>query len=825
MKGLTDIEVTERLRQFGHNELPANQPKNIWQIAYEAVKEPMFILLLICSSLYIILGDYNEGLILAFWVVAIIFMTFWQNRKTERSLEALRQLSSPRALVIRNGEEVRIPGRDIVPDDIVLLQEGDRIAADAILIEQSYLKTDESILTGESMPVDKSTNTESENKVYSGTLVVQGHAKARVTATGTRTQFGKIGESLKSIEIGSTHLQAEMKVLIRNLFIIGIAFSAMTILVHYLTRGHFIEALLNGLAASMSLIPEEFPVVLTVFLALGAWRLSKKNILTRRQSAIETLGSATVLCSDKTGTITLNKMRLSKIWLKERLIDFDNATHEPGIIRKSVEQLLHASSENTHDPMERAIQEADDKHSLNTNKQNALMEYPLSHDLFAMTRVLLRDNTKTAYCKGAPEAVYELCKLSDEEKLIQKKRVKELAEKGYRVLAFASGIINDELPDNQKDLLLDFDGLVAFEDPVREEVPQAIQECYSAGIKVIMITGDYPETALSIGSKIGLEHNNRYISGYELKDLSEEDLKIRIKDTVVFARIVPEQKLQIIKALQSNGEIVAMTGDGVNDAPALKAADIGVAMGLKGTDVAREASAMVLLDDNFASIVKAVRQGRLIYDNLQKALSYIMAIHIPIIGLVIIPAFFSALPILLMPLHIVFLEMIIDPVCSLAFESEQEEIGIMNHPPRHPNEQFFGWNKIISSALKGLLLLAMVLSVYFLSINEGHSEGQIRAIAFSSLILGNMFLIISSLSATRSFLNIIKEKNTWVLTIFSIALSLLFISIYNPWMQTLFNFENPGLAHFVPAIGGSLILMLVLESLKLFRIKKFPLAD
>lgn len=813
--GITDAHAAELLKQYGYNELPASKPKTVGHIAGEVMKEPMFTLLLACSTLYMLLGDYNEGIIIFCSVFVIILITFFQHRKTEKSLEALRQLSSPRALVIRNGQEIRIAGRDVVPGDVMKLHEGDRVPADATLLDSNNLSIDESLLTGEFIPVNKSHENSLVNIIYSGTLVVAGSGLAVVTHTGTQTQFGKIGTSLESIEKSSTQLQNEMKKLIRHLFLASLGISIVVVVSFYFTRGNFLESLLNGLASSMALMPEEFPVVLTIFLALGAWRLSKSNILTRNPSAIETLGSATVLCSDKTGTITQNKMEVAALYANHTIYAKD---HFSGVNTETYELincLFHASAEQTIDPMEKAIKKLGNY--INTETFELIKEFPLSKDLLAMTRIVSSNDKKilTAYAKGAPEVIFSLCKLADEVIQTYMKVVHEFAQKGYRVIAAAQCNMQDDfMPQHQTDIPFVFTGLVGFEDPVRPEVPQAIRECYAAGIKVIMITGDYPATAKAIAGEIGIQNHEEIITGTELKQMNMEELASRIKLTNVFARIVPEQKLQIIRALKANGEVVAMTGDGVNDAPALKAADIGVAMGLKGTDVAREASSLVLLDDNFASIVHAIRTGRKIYDNLQKAMSYIMAIHIPIIGLVLLPAFFPALPILLMPLHIVFMELIIDPVCSVAFESEQEEIALMSRPPRKSDERFFGWNKIVYSLIQGLLLLAIVLGVYFLSINEGHNPQEVRAIAFSALITGNIFLILTTLSKTRSFLSVITEKNKALIMITTAAMIMLLCTITVPALQKLFSFEFPGFSHFIISILGASAMLIILEMIK-----------
>ena len=827
INGLNNDEVKERLSTFGYNELPSEKPKDIFAIVMVVGKEPMFLLLIACGLLYIILGDIFEGLILLSSLLIIIFITVYQYQKTEKALNALKKLSSPRAMVLRNGKEIRIAGREIVPDDIVLLHEGDRIPADGILIDSLNLTIDESILTGESIPNLKSVQKDPASKdgmVYSGTLVIKGKGIVKILATGIQTEFGKIGRSLLSIEPQETRMQRDIKSLVKKLLVIGAIISLAVMLGFYFVRGNFLQAVLNGLATAMAILPEEFPVVLTVFMALGAWRLAKKNVLTRKPSAIETLGSATVLCSDKTGTITQNKMEVVIASDGNEIFTENTFLGNRNQISQLFKMAHLASQENSIDPMERAFENANqlvNKHL--SPATDLLKEYPFSKSLMAMTRVLKdKNNNKTLVaCKGAPETIFELCKLDKKETDKYLSIVDSFAEKGYRVIAVANSVTSKEsLPALQADFEFKFQGLIGLEDPIRPEVPQAIKECNDAGVKVIMITGDFPITAKSIAKQIGMKDVGELMTGSELATLNNDELRNRIADISIFARVVPEQKLRIVRALQANNEIVAMTGDGVNDAPALKAANIGIAMGNKGTDVAREASSLVLLDDHFASIVSAIRLGRKIFDNLQKAMSYIIAIHIPIIGLTLLPAFFSSLPILLMPIHIVLLELIVDPVCSIAFEYEQEEENIMNRKPRNPQETFFGGKKILESVLQGLLLFGMTITVYFLSIYEGHTDSEVRAIAFSSLIIGNAFLILTKLSKTRNIIKVITERNWAVWIIISIALIMLLLIISVPFLQRIFSFEFPGYSHFGSSLFGAILVLLILETLKYMRNRK-----
>lgn len=819
-EGLSEIEVAKRLTKYGYNELNPARSKNFIEIVFGVLKEPMFILLISCAALYTIIGDYREGLIMSATTLIIIFITLIQTKKTENALEELKKLSSPRALVIRGGKEKRISGRDVVPGDLVIVHEGDRVVADGKIIGGNHLVVDESTLTGESAPVIKSSTVSDKNLnlVYGGTLVVQGSAYIEILRTGKQTEFGKIGKSLEEIRGEKTRLQAELQRLVRSLFIVGGIICVGLVVLFYFSNGNIVQSLLNGLSAAMAILPEEFPVVLTVFLALGAWRISKVKVLTRNPSAIETLGSATVLCSDKTGTITLNKMKIAAVFAEDTLISGDNFAELASKSKSLLSAAKKASQPKPIDPMEVAINESFLASKIQENERGTFVkEFPLQSVFPVMSRVYRSDNNEYfVFTKGAPESVFDLCEISPDKKAALHQELKKFALQGFRVLAVADTKFTGTLPEDQHNFVLRFSGLLAFEDPVRPEVPDAIKECKNAGIKVIMITGDYPVTASSIAQKAGIENPENIMTGAELKQITDEELKKKINSINVFARVLPEQKLRIVRALKSNNEIVAMTGDGVNDAPALKAADIGIAMGNKGTDVAREAASLVLTDDNFASIVAAIRNGRKIYDNLQKAMSYIMAIHVPIIGLTLLPAFLAEYPLLLFPLHIVFMELIIDPVCSIAFESEKEEKNIMNRSPRKPNELFFGTKNILWSVLKGAVLLCFVLLALYYAKLSGFSEDEIRAVSFSTLILGNLILILTSLSRTRGVFSVLAEKNISLLIIVFLAVSTLFTINSVPLLSDIFRFKNPGLSGFVPSFVSSFLLLAILSILKTF---------
>jgi P-type Ca2+ transporter type 2C len=836
-RGLTEEQVKLKVSKEGLNELPSSKPKNVFQIGLGVLKEPMFLLLVACGTLYLILGDIQEGIMLMGFVVVIMGIEFYQERKTEKALDALKDLASPRALVIRDGETKRIAGREVVTDDIVILQEGDRVPADAKILSSNNLLADESLLTGEPVPVRKREWKEGEIAfipggdeipyVYSGSMIVQGNGIVQVTATGSNTEIGKIGKAIESVKEEPTRLKSEMSTLVKRLAIIGISLCIIVILIYTLTRGDLLKGFLAGITLAMAMLPEEFPVVLTVFLAIGAWRMSKKNVLTRKPAAIETLGSATVLCTDKTGTLTQNKMTVTRLYNGSDFFSVSSQNVFPDPFHEIIEYGILASQANPFDPMEKAIINIGDQFLCNTEHIHTgwamEKEYPLSKELLAMSRVFTNTgtNNKIIATKGAPEAIFDLCHLDPNNINTFENAVANMASSGLRVLGVARAKIDPgTLPEIQHDFDFEFVGLIGLTDPIRENVPDAVKECYKAGIRVIMITGDYPVTASNIGKEIGLKDYEYSISGQELRDMSEDELCERIKTVNVFARVVPEQKLKIVNALKKNNEIVAMTGDGVNDAPALKASNIGIAMGEKGTDVAREASSLVLMDDNFASIVGAVKMGRRIFDNLQKALGYIFAIHVPIAGLSLIPVFFSNLPLILWPVHIVFLELIIDPACSIIFEAEKEEKNVMSRPPKGIDEPFFGANKIILSCMQGVGILLMTLLVYFIGLKTGYSEMEVRTMTFVTLIVSNIAVIISNRSWVSNFFKLIFTPNKSVKWVVGGAIFFLILVLNVPFLLNLFQFERISLNEGLVCTAAGLLSITWFELYKIFRNRK-----
>jgi Ca2+-transporting ATPase len=747
LAGLSEQEAIANLKHDGYNELPSAQSRSLLAIAWDTIQDPIFLLLVVGGVIYWVLGDLQEALILLGFVFFIMGISLYQEGKTEHALEALRDLSSPRALVIRDGQRKRIAGREVVREDILVLAAGDRVPADAIILSCTNLSTDESLLTGESLPVRKIAAVGRVEMarpggdelpfVYSGTLVVQGQGIAQVQAIGTQTEMGKIGNALQKLKPESTPLQREMNRLVSRLLGIALFLCAAIVVIHGATTGDWLKGVLAGITLAMAILPNEFPVVVTIFLALGAWRISQKHVLARRASAVETLGSATVLCVDKTGTLTLNQMAVQQLFAynhSENHHTYDLGLYSreplPEAVHELVEFCILASQRDPFEPMEKAFQQLGDRYLAHTehlhNDWQLLRAYPLSPHLLAMSHVWQSADGKQyeIAAKGAPEAIADLCHFTPQQQKILVAQVSEMAGQGLRVLGVAKASLLGEpppflpphpslkpehLPDEQHDFPFQFLGLVGLSDPVRPTVAAAIQECHTAGIRVVMITGDYPETAQTIARQIGLVQMGAIITGAELDFMSEAELQQRVQSTNIFARAVPEQKLRLVNALKDKGEVVAMTGDGVNDAPALKSAQIGIAMGQRGTDVARESAALVLLDDDFSLIVQAVKLGRRIFDNLRKAMSYLLAIHIPIAGMSLIPVLFK-LPLVLLPVHVAFLHLIIDPACSIVLEAEPAEATVMQRPPRNPKEPLFGRRTLALAVLQGNRALCSLLA-------------------------------------------------------------------------------------------------------------------
>ncbi len=830
-RGLTGAEAAARLAADGPNELSRDAPRGILRAVADVVKEPMLALLLAAGGVYLLLGDTEEALALLFSALVVVGITLVQERKTERALAALRDLSSPRALVVRDGERVRIPGREVVRGDLLVLAEGDRVAADAVLVEATHVEADESLLTGESVPVRKRVAVgpaplarpggDDLPFAYAGTLVVRGHGLAVVEATGARTEMGRIGTALASIDLGRSPLQVEVSRLVRIVAALGGTACIALVLIHGLSRGEWLQGFLAGIALAMAVLPEEFPVVLTIFMAMGAWRISRNRVLTRRLPAVEALGAATVLCTDKTGTLTENRMGVARIWSP----GFLHVVDEPSLpeeVHEVVEFGLLASQRDPFDPMEQAFHRLAAAALQGTphvhDRWTLLREYPLSPGLLAMAQVwdAAEGGVRVVAAKGAAEAIADLCHLDAAAAAEMRAHAAEMGADGLRVLAVArADLVDGPLPAAQHDFDFRLVGLVGLADPVRPGVPAAVAECEGAGVRVVMITGDSPDTARAIGRQVGL-HPAEVLTGADLESLPPEDLAARVRGAEIFARVVPEQKLKLVQALRADGEIVAMTGDGVNDAPALKAADIGVAMGGRGTDVAREAAALIVTDDDFTSIVGAIRLGRRIHDNLRRAMGYVLAVHVPTAGLALLPLLLGW-PMILFPVHIVFLELIIDPACSMAFEAEPGDPDLMRRPPRRVDAPLFDRRMLVVSILQGASLLAATLFAFRLGLAHTGADASARAMAFTTLIAGNAGLILVNRTWRGSVLSILSARNLAAWAVIAGAVATLALALAVPFFRNLFRFgtvdlHDLGLA---AAVGlGSLAWFEILKAVR-----------
>ncbi len=840
LQGLRADEAARRLAANGPNALPGASPKSFVGIVVGILVEPMFLMLLVAGGLYLALGDLAEAIFLLSFVFVVIGITVAQERKTQRAIESLRDLSAPRALVMRDGEEVRIAGRDVVVGDLLVLHEGDRIAADATLVD-GQLDANESLLTGEAVPVTKlpmspmstsplSTSTLStsptsaapEARLFASTLVTRGVGLAEVTATAAATEVGRIGEALAATEEPVSGLQLASRRLVRNLTIGGLALATIYFLVNWLWNAQgLLESLLASIALIMAILPEEIPVILTVFLALGAWRISQRKVLTRRVPAVEALGAISVLAVDKTGTLTENRMQLAELQLEDATFVREGATELAEPFHEVVEFAMLATPADPFDPMEKAIQQFGLHWLTGTEHVHAEwspdVEYGLSPDILAMTRVfpIGASSQQMLATKGAPEAVVDLCHLDSARAQGILAQAEHMAARGLRVLGVARGRWQGgTLPRSQHDFDFQFLGLLGLVDPPRPDAPAAIAECRAAGIRIIMMTGDHPATARAIAGEVGLSERPDVITGVEIDALDDPALRERLRHVDVCARLQPVQKVRLVRMLREDGEVVAMTGDGVNDAPALKAADVGIAMGKRGTDVAREAAALVLLDDSFASIVAAIRQGRRIYDNITKATRFVFAVHMPIIALTLVPSLLHW-PVLLMPVHIVLLELLIDPSCSIVFEAEPEADGIMQRPPRALAASPFAAGNIGVAVVQGIGAAVLMLIGYGSMLGLGMDAEHSRAAVFISLILALFALVLANRHPDRALLSPGTARNRWLRPMFLGVLLVLGLSIGVPYLRAVMGLALPTVSSLAGAVILIVLIFLWLEGLRL----------
>ncbi|MGO5137586.1 cation-translocating P-type ATPase [Clostridium butyricum] len=801
--GLNSEEVEKLQKKYGMNELVSQEKPNMLKKFLGVFKEPMFLLLLIAATVYFLLGAPKDGAIMLVFVGFVASITFIQEWKTEKTMNALKDLTSPKVNTLRNGKNILIKSTELVPGDVVFLSEGERIPADCIVLEPSNFSVDESILTGESEYVMKVSTTQSEKStdywkkdiLYAGTLCVFGKCTAIVKFTGINTEYGKIGKAISEAKDEPTPLQKKVSILVKNIAIAGVILCISVMVASYFYSFDILNSILSGISLAMAIIPEEFPVVLTVFLSMGAYRLAKNNTLMRKISAVETLGSATVLCVDKTGTITQNKMKVKSIYSDGGIFNNEDLKNQ------ELSDLMVLSCEkDPYDPMEKAILEA-----ANLSQLETVYKYDLSKKIAfdsktkRMANIYIKDNKYYVAVKGSAETVLGLCNLDKQTMDEINIEIDKMASNGLRVLALAD-CTSEEVYEDLECYELTFKGLVGLQDPPKEGVEEAIKLCKKAGIRVVMITGDYSKTAMAIGEEIGLKFTDKVIVGNEIDSLSENELCEVVKSCDVFSRVIPEQKMKIVKALKKNGEIVAMTGDGVNDAPALKSADIGIAMGQRGTEVAKEAADMILMDDNFTTIVKSVKDGRRVYDNIRKAMVYILIIHIPIAAMAMFAPLFN-LPPLLLPMHIMLLELIIDPTCSIVFEGEPAEANIMENPPRPPQEALLTRSLTIKVVLQGIIMFLAVFMPFHYMIDLGISSEYARSFSLITFIVANVTLVLVNRSNTELLYHLIKEKGSKVrLIVNSMALIMVFAIVYIPILNGFFRTEKIGIYPLIIAI-------------------------
>lgn len=793
MAGLTEAEVRARQQQYGKNELAAQKKPGFLKKAFQIFCEPMFLLLIAAALIYFILGEPRDGAIMLVFVVGIISIDIIQEWKTDKTLDALKDLSAPHITVIRNGTEQVIASSDLVPGDLMMICEGVKIPADGFVVKCADLCVDESTLTGEAEGVWKVAAGSGESGsdywrkdyCYSGTLVTQGTATVLVDKIGSATEYGKIGSDVASASETPTPLQAQTGKLVKTCAVIaGALFLLVGIFTWFNLPDHafiarLIESVLSGITLAMAMIPEEFPVILTVFLSMGAWRLAKNNSLVRKLPSVETLGAVSVLCVDKTGTITMNRMTVQETWLA--------AGQEQAL----AETMGLACETDAYDPMEKAMLAYCEKHGF--TKRNLfggelVAEYAFTNELKMMGHVWNRGGSLTIAAKGSPERIFTICRLSESQREAAERKNAELSGRGLRVIAVAAAMPagREEVPTDISDNSLTLLGLVGLADPPREGVEKDIAVCTRAGIRVVMITGDGGETASAIAQKVGIPNSGQIITGDQISKMSDQELREAVRTVSVFSRVIPEHKMRIVRAFKDNGEIVAMTGDGVNDAPALKYADIGIAMGKRGSEVSKEAADLILMDDNFSTIVKTVGDGRRIYDNIRKAVGYVFTIHIPIaFSSLLAPALgIAPAALMLLPLHVVVLEILIDPTCSIVLERQPPEPDIMERRPRNPKEPLLSGRLLGKSILQGLTVFAASFGAYYFTLNGDAANAPVaRAMGLAVIILANLFLVQVNSSdrsfAIQSIRRLAKDWIMWAVNIGTAAL--LGVILYSPF--------------------------------------------
>lgn len=819
--GLTNEQVILAREKFGQNILNYKKENSFLDTLKHIAKEPMTILLLVAASIYFISDEIGDGI---FLVAAIIFITsisLYQNSRSKNALEKLKDFSQPHCKVIRNGKIEEIKSHELVIGDSLIVEEGTLIVADGNIIHSNDFSVNESILTGESLAVFKD-KTKEDKSIYSGTTVASGLAIATITAIGNKTKLGKIGISLESIIEEKTLLEIQIADFVKKMAITGAVAFLFVWAINYWNSQSLLNSLLQSLTLAMSILPEEIPVAFTTFMALGAWRLMKKGIVVKQMKTVETLGSATVICTDKTGTITENKMSLAKLFLlnSNKISQPNNQLTNDE--KQLIELAMWASEPIPFDPMEVALHQSYRDTAQNDERPNykLIHEYPLDGKPPMMTHVFENNKgNRIIAAKGAPEALMNISNLTKTEKQQINAAILLLGNDGYRILGIGvSNFTENNYPSKQQDLPFQFKGIIAFYDPPKKNIQKVLEDFYTAGITVKIITGDYSATTIAIAKQIEFKDYEKNITGDELMKLNDSELKTCVMNTTIFTRMFPEAKLKIINALKNNNQIVAMTGDGVNDGPALKAAHIGIAMGKKGTEIAKQAASLILLEDDLSRVVDAIAMGRKIYANLKKAIQYIISIHIPIILTVFIPLALGWIyPNIFSPIHIIFLELIMGPTCSIIYENEPSEENTMLQQPKVLTTSFFNWKELSISIVQGLVIAAGTLFVYQYSVISGNNEAVTRTMTFTVLIVANIFLTLINRSFYYSILTTLKYKNNMVLYIIFITIALVALILYVNPLTSFFEFETLNLVQLLGCIAIGFISVLWFEIFKMIK--------
>ena len=779
LKGLSDSEVKKAQEQYGDNAIKSDQNSAWYSLLFDILKEPMTLILIAVSIIYLLVGDLGEAAFMFVAIVAVTGISFYQDSRNQKALQELEKLNEPLSSVIRNGRLVEIPTHEITIGDLCVTEEGKMINADGNIVHSNDFSVNESALTGESMSVFKDID---HPEIYSGTLTVSGLAIFEVTAIGAETKLGKIGTSILSIKEEKSPLQLQIEKFVKGMAIIGIIVFVMVCGFNYFQTKDIVSSLLNGLTLAMSILPEEIPVAFTTFMALGSWKLLREGIIVKKSSVVETLGSTTVICSDKTGTITENSMKLKAIYDAKTSSVFDENQFKNVEISEIIQYAMWSSEPVPFDPMEKTLHRVYEQTQLDErNQYQMFFEYPLSGKPPMMTHCFKNNkNQRIIAAKGAPEAILNVSNLSEEVKNQLKKVIDDFGLKGFRLLGVAkSNFEEDNFPKHQQDLPFEFLGFVVFYDPPKKGINTVFQQIYDAGIKVKVITGDNAETTKSIAEQAGILHAENSITGSEIAQLSETDLLQTAHDKVLFARMFPEAKLAVVKALKEDGEVVAMLGDGVNDGPALKAAHIGVAMGEKGTEIAKQAAQLILTNDDLGKLVVGIAAGRRIYTNLKKAVQYIISIHIPIILIVSLPLFLGwVFPQIFTPVHVIFLELVMGPTCSIVYENEPLEKDSMKRKPRPMTETFLNWKELSTSIIQGIIITLGLLFVYQYTYQLGGNEEKTRAMVFTTLIFSNVWLSLTNRSFYYSLWSSFRNKNNLMVYVTVLTLVILFAILY-----------------------------------------------